>query len=117
MTRVSSVRSKEHVISYITFCINRWGWVSELLWHSVSTVVFMSMSWTVCLYISRLPKMFDSAYSYFAELLYSLSPNLQINSLSRETVNITFQRIDTTHRDSFIVVRPFLFNVMFVVGE
>jgi hypothetical protein len=60
---------------------------------------------------------FDSEYSYFVELLYPLFPNLQMNSLVRETVNITFQRIDTTHRDSFVAVCPCLSDVTFVVGE
>lgn len=92
MTRVSSVRSKQHVVFCTTFCINRWGWVSELLWHSLTTVVFMLMS--VCLHISRLLKVFGSDCSYSVELLCPLVQNLEISSLARETVNIT------THRDS-----------------
>jgi hypothetical protein len=51
------------------------------------------------------------------ELLYSVFPNLQINSLAPETVNITSQEIAKTHRDIFVVVCPCLLDVVFVVGE
>lgn len=82
MTLVSNVRSKQHVFFCTTFCINRWGW------HSLSTVVFMRMNYSVLL------KVFHSDCCYFAELLCPLFQNLEMNSLARETVNIT------THRDS-----------------
>jgi hypothetical protein len=60
--------------------------------------------------------MLDSAYNYFAQLLYPILPNVRMNSLARETLNITFQRTDK-HKRKFFVIRPCLLDMVFVVGE